>query len=49
MTLSFWDSLQSIEAFAGADIEKAVYYPEDDRYLLERDLLVMHYQVPDQQ
>ncbi len=49
VTLSFWDSLQSIEAFAGDDIEKAVYYPEDDRYLLERDLRVVHYQVPDQQ
>ena len=31
------------------DIERAVYYPEDDRYLLERDPRVMHYQVPDQQ
>jgi heme-degrading monooxygenase HmoA len=47
VTLSFWDSVQAIEAFAGEDINRAVYYPEDDRYLLERDPNVLHYQVPD--
>jgi len=26
------------------DIEKAVFYPEDDRYLIERDLGVTHYE-----
>ena len=49
MTLSFWESVQAIAAFAGDDINQAVYYPEDDRYLLERDLHVVHYQVPDQE
>ena len=48
VTLSFWDSVPAIEAFAGEDIDRAVYYPEDDRYLLERDPHVLHYQVPDQ-
>jgi heme-degrading monooxygenase HmoA len=47
VTLSFWDSLRAIEAFAGEDIDRAVYYPDDDRYLLERDPNVLHYQVPD--
>jgi heme-degrading monooxygenase HmoA len=47
VTLSFWDSVEAIAAFAGADIERAVYYPEDDRYLLERDPRVLHYQVPE--
>jgi heme-degrading monooxygenase HmoA len=47
VTLSFWDSVQAIEAFAGQDIDRAVYYPEDERYLLERDPHVLHYQVPD--
>jgi heme-degrading monooxygenase HmoA len=47
VTLSFWDSVQAIKAFAGDDIDRAVYYPEDDRYLLERDPNVLHYQVPD--
>ncbi len=46
VTLSFWDSVEAIAAFAGEDIERAVYYPEDDRYLLERDPRVVHYQVP---
>ena len=47
MTLSFWSSLDSIRAFAGDDISVAVFYPEDDRYLLERDLTVTHYEVAD--
>ena len=47
VTLSFWDSVQAIETFAGQDIDRAVYYPEDERYLLERDRHVLHYQVPD--
>ena len=38
--------LDSIRAFAGDDISLAVFYPEDDRYLLERDLTVTHYEVP---
>ena len=28
------------------NIEKAVFYPEDDRFLVERDLQVTHYEVP---
>jgi len=46
ITLSFWDSLEAIECFAGADAEKAVFYPEDDRFLIERDVRVTHYEVP---
>ena len=34
ITLSLWDSLDAIRAFAGDDIEAAVLYPEDARYLL---------------
>jgi len=43
--VSFWDSQQAIQGFAGQDIEKAVFYPEDDRFLVERDLTVRHYEV----
>jgi heme-degrading monooxygenase HmoA len=43
--ISFWESLDSIRAFAGADIEKAVYYPEDKEYLLELEPTVAHYEV----
>jgi hypothetical protein len=35
----------SLRFFAGQDIEKAVFYPEDDRFLVERDLSVHHYEV----
>ena len=45
ITLSFWESRQAIRGFAGEDIEKAVFYPEDDRFLLERDLTVRHYEI----
>jgi heme-degrading monooxygenase HmoA len=45
VTLSFWDSAQSIHGFAGDDIERAVFYPEDDRYLVDRETTVRHYQV----
>ena len=45
ITFSLWNSRESIRAFAGDDIEKAVFYPEDDRFLIERDLTVSHYEV----
>jgi len=45
VTLSFWDSLEAIRGFAGDDIERAVYYPEDDRYLVEHEDTVTHWQV----
>jgi heme-degrading monooxygenase HmoA len=45
ITLSFWESRQAIEGFAGQDIERAVYYPEDDKFLVERDLTVRHYEI----
>jgi len=32
MTFSLWDSRDSIRAFAGEDIDQAVFYPEDDRF-----------------
>ena len=35
---TLWESLDAVKAFAGEDYETAVYYPEDDRYLVERDL-----------
>ncbi len=43
--VSLWDSMDDIRAFAGDDVERAVFYPEDDRFLVERDLQVRHYEV----
>jgi hypothetical protein len=47
VTLSFWDSREVIHGFAGDDIEQAVFYPEDDRYLVDRETTVTHYEVAD--
>ena len=46
-TFSFWDSLDAFRGFAGDEVETAVFYPEDDRFLVERDLTVKHYEVAD--
>ena len=43
LTISFWEDLESIEAFAGEDISRAVFYPEDDRYLVDREETVRHF------
>src|SRR6266508_309257 len=48
LTLSLWDSVDAIRAFAGDDIEAAVLYPEDERYLVGGESTVTHYQVVDQ-
>jgi heme-degrading monooxygenase HmoA len=45
VTLSFWDSLDAVRAFAGDDPEQAVFYPEDDRFLVDRDLTVTHFEI----
>ena len=45
--LTLWESLEAVKAFAGDDPERAVFYPEDDRYLVERDLTVRHFEVLD--
>jgi heme-degrading monooxygenase HmoA len=42
---TLWESLDAIRAFAGDDYEAAVFYPEDDRFLIERDLRTRHYDV----
>jgi heme-degrading monooxygenase HmoA len=43
--LSLWDSEEAIRRFAGDDIERAVFYPEDERVLIDRGERVRHYQV----
>jgi hypothetical protein len=45
MTLTFWESLSAIRAFAGQDISVAKYYPQDREYLLEFEPAVLHYEV----
>jgi heme-degrading monooxygenase HmoA len=44
-TLSWWRSMDAVVDFAGHDPERARYYPEDDRFLLEKPETVQHYVV----
>ena len=44
-TLSFWADRDAIRAFAGDDIERAVYYPKDEGYLLDHEPTVTHFEV----
>lgn len=45
LLLTLWDSYDSIQAFAGDDIERARYYPRDKEFLLELEPFVKHYEV----
>ena len=44
ITISEWEDLESIQKFAGNDYEKAKYYPEDEKYLVEFEDKVNHYE-----
>jgi heme-degrading monooxygenase HmoA len=45
LLISFWESYAAISEFAGADIERARYYPDDEKYLVELEPNVIHYEV----
>jgi heme-degrading monooxygenase HmoA len=45
ITLSMWESRDAIKAFAGEDIEAAVLYPEDEKYLIGGESSIAHYDV----
>jgi len=45
LLVSLWESMEAIRRFAGADVEKAVYYPKDKEFLLELEPKVVHYEV----
>lgn len=45
VVLSLWDSMEAIARFAGEKTERAVFYPEDERYLVERETRVRHFRV----
>ena len=44
-TILLFDSLDDVRGFAGDEIDVAVFFPEDDRYLVDRELDVGHYEV----
>ena len=43
--ISLWESMEAVAAFAGDDVTEAVFYPEDERFLVDRDLEVDHFDV----
>ncbi len=45
LVVSFWESMEAVRGFAGDEVERAVYYPEDDRFLLDGEPTVAHYEV----
>jgi hypothetical protein len=45
LLLTLWESQEAIRGFAGPNVERAVFYPEDDRFLLERGERVDHFDV----
>ena len=45
LLVTLWESEEAIRRFAGDEIGRAVFYPEDDRFLVARDEHVTHYDV----
>lgn len=45
LLLTLWESWDAIRTFAGPDYDQAVYYPEDDKFLLDRGPHVLHYEL----
>lgn len=45
LTVTRWDSEASIRGFAGDDLLKAKYYPEDEQFLLEFEPQVQHFDI----
>ena len=45
LTITHWKNYEVIKRFAGEDIERAKYYPEDKNFLLEFEEKVLHYEV----
>lgn len=47
VTVSMWDSLDDVRAFAGDDVDRAVFYPEDDAFLVDRETTAHHWELVD--
>lgn len=43
--VSYWESIESIHSFAGSNPHIAVTYPEDNKYCLISDPIVLHHEV----
>ena len=45
LTMTFWKSVEAIKKFAGEDYEKARYYPEDKKFLLNFTESAEHFEI----
>jgi heme-degrading monooxygenase HmoA len=45
LLLTLWESEEAIRRFAGEEVELAVFYPEDERFLVDRGDQVEHFEV----
>jgi heme-degrading monooxygenase HmoA len=43
--VTFWDSMEAVRRFAGTEPDRAVFYPEDDAFLVGRETTVTHFDV----
>lgn len=43
-TILLFESMENVKEFAGDDLEAAVFFEEDERYLVEREMHVAHYE-----
>jgi len=45
LLVSLWDSMDDVKRFAREQAERAVFYPEDDEFLVDREIEATHYEV----
>ena len=45
LRISLWDSVSAIRKFAGEEIDRASYYPEDEKFLVKLEPHVKHYNI----
>lgn len=45
LLVSLWESMDAVRGFAREDVDRAVFYPEDDAFLVARDDHVDHFEV----
>ncbi|HWA16924.1 MAG TPA: hypothetical protein VG817_10850 [Gemmatimonadales bacterium] len=45
LLVTLWDSEAAVRRFAGPDLNTAVFYPEDERYLVSADASAEHFEV----
>jgi heme-degrading monooxygenase HmoA len=45
LTLSLWESMDAVRRFAGEDAGRARFYPEDEAFLVRKDLHTDHFEL----